>query len=203
MLLGAAGLSGLARGAVFLTGPWTAAYFSPVTRCDAILVGCALGMAIAKGWQLPRSRVLTGAAVATLAVAFWLPGLGSAILIIPVASVGSAVLVARLLELGRTPLHVLLSTRPLRFCGRVSYGMYLWHPIVLSGVVASGIPFTFLTTTAASTALATSSWVFVERPWLTTFSSRSERTKTSRARRAEVISEPSTTGATAQVRHVG
>ena len=203
LVLAAAALSAVARGVVYLTGPWTLAYFSPATRCDAILVGCALALAIAKGWRLPRSGALTAVAVATFAVAFVRPDLASAILIIPVASLASAVLVAVLLEPGRTPLHVLLSSPPLRYCGRVSYGMYLWHPLVLGAVVAAGTPLTFLTTTALTMALATVSWVCVERPWLTPFRS-TRRSATASGPAADAATrQPSAAGSAAQVSHVG
>jgi peptidoglycan/LPS O-acetylase OafA/YrhL len=166
LVVAAAAVSATARLVVYLTGPWTLAYFSPVTRVDAILVGCALAMATARGWRLPGGRWPVWVALAAFGAAFARRDLGWAVFAIPFASMASAVLVARLAQPESTLLHRALSGAAIRHLGRISYGMYLWHPFVLAAVVGAGLPQRFLVTVALVTAVASASWYLVERPVL-------------------------------------
>jgi peptidoglycan/LPS O-acetylase OafA/YrhL len=161
-----AALSAGARVVAYLSGPWTIAYFSPATRCDAILVGCALAIAMRRGWRLPHRRAaLFGAGVVFGACFLW-SSLTAAIVLIPLVALASAALIAVLTEPGVSAPHRALAIAPLRYTGRVSYGMYLWHPFLAPVVVTIGLPLPFVTTTVLAVAVATVSWLLVERPLL-------------------------------------
>jgi peptidoglycan/LPS O-acetylase OafA/YrhL len=81
---------------------------------------------------------------------------------------------AALVAAPATPMARLLACRPARWCGRVGYGVFLWHLLVLDGVMAlldvplfggDVLPVAALTV-AGSLAVAALSWTLVERPLL-------------------------------------
>lgn len=148
------------------------------TRADALLLGCALGMALA----LPGVREHAGVqrwaarlalpALAALLVAGWtlqwemraMYAGGSFVF-----SLVSCTLVAALVLPTATIAHRVFSAAPLVFLGRICYGLYLWHFPVYNvmrfgfeagelALVLVGIPLTF--------ALAIASWLWIERPFL-------------------------------------
>jgi peptidoglycan/LPS O-acetylase OafA/YrhL len=187
VVLGAAAVAAIARVVIYLMGPWTVAYFSPATRCDAILVGCALALATARGWRLPGGRwgrLVVGVAVLVMCAPFLWTSMGVSVALIPAVALASAALVATLAQPGTTMLHRVLAVAPLRYVGRVSYGMYLWHPFVLAAVVGLAIPVPFVATLLISIALASASWVLIERRWL----------EPERRRRRVVVGLPTTAG---------
>lgn len=66
-----------------------------------------------------------------------------------------------------TRVAALLSLKPLRFCGWISYSLYLWHwPVVVlvTYLVDPAGPLTVAAMIALSFALATASWRWVEEP---------------------------------------
>ncbi|RAJ58804.1 peptidoglycan/LPS O-acetylase OafA/YrhL [Streptomyces sp. Amel2xB2] len=86
----------------------------------------------------------------------------------------SALLVAPLTATAapRSPVHTFLGSRPVQFCGRISYGVFLWHLFVLDGYyawnhtpqgTADFVPLLGLVL-VASLAAATFSFYAVERP---------------------------------------
>lgn len=168
-VLGLAAVSAVARAAAYTGGLTNIAWFSPLTRGDAILVGCALALAMGRGWSLPtglRGRVLAGLAVTALAAPFIWTSMRASLWLIPLVSAATAVLIAWLVQSRGGPLAPLLSVPPLRWTGRLSYAMYLWHPFALAVVVSVGVQQRFFATWALSAAIAAVSWVFVERHFL-------------------------------------
>jgi peptidoglycan/LPS O-acetylase OafA/YrhL len=67
---------------------------------------------------------------------------------------------------GRGPVSWLLATPPLRFCGRISYSLYLWHmPVIVAAAAILGDhASTEWIAVAAAVAVATLSFYVVERP---------------------------------------
>lgn len=170
-----AALSALARVLVYLTGPWTMAYFSPLTRCDAILVGCALALAMHRGWRLRHRRAVVVAVAGLFGACFLWSSMSAAMVLIPLVSLGSAALIAVLTAPGVSAPQRALSIGPLRYTGRVSYGMYLWHPFLIPVVLALGLPLPFVATTVLALSVATGSWLLIERPFLATPTKRQLR----------------------------
>ena len=170
LTLALAAASAIARVVVAALGYPTFAWFSPVTRADAILVGCALALAISRGRRLPSGavgHVATAVALACLAVPFVLGSRAHSLWLVSVVAVATAVLVARLVGARPGLLGVVLSAPPLRWTGRISYSRYLWHPFALAVVISLGLPQRILATWAQSTGIATATWFAVERPFLT------------------------------------
>lgn len=148
------------------------------TRADALLLGCALGMALAlpqvrehAGLQRWAARLAMPIVLALLVAGYTLQwemrGMyagGSFVL-----SVLSTLLVAALALPRVTLAHRIFALPPLVFLGRICYGLYLWHfPVYnvlrfgfgmdVAGVAGIGIPLTF--------ALAIASYLWIERPFL-------------------------------------
>lgn len=111
-------------------GEWAAAahhgYFSPFTRVAELLVGCAAAVA----WRL-RPRPLHGVAQLPLLIATGFMALGIGCLAPELKYPGLAALAAlailTVLAVPKGILARLLSLRPLRYTGRISYGLYLYH----------------------------------------------------------------------------
>ena len=92
------------------------------SRGDALLLGCVLALLetrwhVAVGWA--------GLLGLALVAALWPgdPGLGLQIMFIPAAAIVSTLAVAGCPSI--------LAWRPLAFVGRISYGLYLWHGLVI------------------------------------------------------------------------
>jgi peptidoglycan/LPS O-acetylase OafA/YrhL len=151
--------------------PVRLAYFA-VWRADALLVGCVLALLLGPALRLPR-RLLAAAGMAGAAVVIvaslqamsdvYLTGWMTAVPFATAAVVLSLLTAPGLL--GRV-----LVARPLRWTGRISYGLYLWHfPLFVmlrpslerlpaAVEIAVGV--------AVSYAAATISFRLVEQPFL-------------------------------------
>jgi peptidoglycan/LPS O-acetylase OafA/YrhL len=133
-------------GLVLAGASWRRVYFAPDTTFDAILVGALAVLAAVVGVVAIRSHLLYEVLLTPFAVA-------AAVVILSLA-VGAA-----------WPLRVVLSTAPLVFLGRISYALYLWHPMILwFGRREAGIPAG--AGIALSIAVATASYFLVELPFL-------------------------------------
>ncbi len=152
-------------------------YYGTDTRAGGLLVGASL--AIWLSLRRPanpggRSRAFgvaallaLGAALATMAIAdgnsSWLYPYGLVALDLAVALVIAAVVLAP-----RAPVARLLSARPLRATGKISYGIYLWHfPLFLwldeGSTGLSGMTLLALRL-VVTLAVSTLSFVAIEQP---------------------------------------
>jgi peptidoglycan/LPS O-acetylase OafA/YrhL len=181
--------AGLASGA-WRFGLWVATHngtrlgFSLDTHADGLLLGCALAVALHAG-VLPTGRFVAGirrtvavlAALGILVVFQWPSPLQLGrrnswvdLALISYVAVATTLVLWELVSTGPGLAHRALSWRPLAWLGRISYGVYLFHPLVTqvltqkrtgwsSGVLVPvhiGLGF----------GLATASWYLVEQPVL-------------------------------------
>jgi peptidoglycan/LPS O-acetylase OafA/YrhL len=153
-------------------------YTGTDTRADALLIGCALGLALAQPGVRDNATVqcwvarLAVPALVVIVVAGWtlqwdmreMYAGGSLAM-----NLVSCALVAALVMPQRTLVHRLFSLAPLVSFGRISYSLYLWHFPVFNvmrwglglsdaWLVAAGVPLSIL--------LAVASFLWIERPFL-------------------------------------
>jgi peptidoglycan/LPS O-acetylase OafA/YrhL len=166
------------RATLAMTGASTHRIYNGLdTRLDALMIGCALALALSllTSEQLERlrdrTRLITPLAMVTLAAfaaksvwwaqdAFvWRYG--------TVAVLTAAVILGVTLD-ARSPLAVLLSMRWLRGVGVISYGLYLWHyPVSRFAAQATRDAWVVLVVTlVGSFVVAGISYFVVERPFL-------------------------------------
>ncbi len=150
---------------------------------DQLLAGCLLAVVLHE--ERHRAAVATAARrlfplAATFLVA--LAALGEpygddfqrrrALVTVGVTTVAaaSAVVIARLVTAPASVAARLLASRPLVYLGRISYGMYLWHILVLYALVEHGSlgskSALFVATYGLTVAAASVSYAVVERPAL-------------------------------------
>ena len=111
-------------------------YYSTDTRIDALLIGCAASMIFM--WKLAPASFFKSvyfdalACAATVAAAWVFFNTSHADVklytaYLPIFNISVAVLILWLLKREGSPAHLLLEIRPLRWIGKISYGLYLWH----------------------------------------------------------------------------
>jgi len=136
-------------------------YLGTDTNAFALLLGCAIALASLHGWQPRRPALLLMAGLGLFGLAAMWPQAamrifsGSA-LGVP-AALGATLLVAATPKWGGRVLDV----GPLRFCGKIAYGWYLWHGFANWAIFGG-----WFVTTGAGFALAVASWYLVESPVL-------------------------------------
>ena len=149
------------------------AYFSTFTRTWELALGALLGIATTGTTQVPRivGRVAAAAGVALFVASCAVIGgttpLPGVVALLPTGA--AALLIVGGLA-SRAPLpNRALSLKPLRFLGRISFSVYLWHWPLL--VFAADLYPTLSRTTwmrllilLLTLAIATSSYYLVERP---------------------------------------
>jgi peptidoglycan/LPS O-acetylase OafA/YrhL len=132
VLLAVAALSAVLRGALTSAGLEARAYFGSDTRAEALLLGCALGLIVARRpWMTVPAWVgpLGLATVLFLAVVPTRTLLWPGALYSLTAIASCALLVGLERSRGRT---LGLASRPLVWLGERSYSLYLWHvPVIL------------------------------------------------------------------------
>ncbi len=157
---------------LLLTGaPFTRVYFAPDGHFDVILIGCLTGLWFTSGGARTRLEnrtarvVLPLFGIGVLALMLVLPYFATwrvVLGLLPLLATAIAVLILAVVVDDRSPLSRLLALSPLVFVGKISYALYLWHPIVLYA-------FSRLSTTSEvvlSVVAATLSYYFVELPFL-------------------------------------
>lgn len=152
-------------------------YFGPDTHSTPILVGCLFGVLFVHDRlpRLVRSRGTATVAVSLAALMFaiysfaWNPFVFGTPVVLVIALI-AAFLIASLAADRNSLAARALGLPPLRFVGKISYALYLWHPIML---VAFGAHlhsalggWRATAAIAASIAAATMSRYLVERPCL-------------------------------------
>ena len=179
-----------------LRGSWLPAYL------DLFAVGMGLAIWSAhcpRAHDQPavvRHRAFPWATWAAAGAAYWLASVPLGLPVAPAFTAGLGQSMGRHLLFGAVALGLvlpgvvgpqdrgairrLLRARPVAFAGLVSYGVYLWHELVLTLIFRYthrrffGIPFGVLTasTVAGSLVLATLSYLVVERPCMRTHRAR-------------------------------
>jgi len=152
-------------------------YYGTDTRASSLIVGALLAMFATRhtfGKRVLEQRVLHGAALVAVGVLGWMwatttdgPSwlyLGGFL----VAALLVAVVIADVSQEQLGPVGKLMSLRPLRWIGAISYGLYLWHwPLYVfltparTGLDGYGL---FALRIGATFTVATASYYLVERP---------------------------------------
>jgi peptidoglycan/LPS O-acetylase OafA/YrhL len=159
--------------------PWNRLYLAPDTRSAGLVAGCIAGLLFGWGWLDRRQgarRLLAALALPALGFLVWFVAdqsfLDGAVYrwSLGLAAVAAGLLVLAGATSGGGPLRPLLELRPVRWLGRVSYSVYLWHVPLIAETVrrwpdldAAGRAVIVVPSTLV---VATASWVLVEKPLL-------------------------------------
>jgi len=152
-------------------------YYGTDTRAQDILVGAAAAILLSRstpaiGRTANRGySVLATAAVVGFAAVWWVTGSDASLLYrggFLLADLLVALVILGVTKAPRSLVSRALSPGPVRYLGRISYGLYLWHwPIFLvldhtrTGLDGVGL---FALRCVVSLAFAVCSWYLVERP---------------------------------------
>ena len=145
------------------------------TRFDALATGCLLAVLLRDPRIVPGVRAIGGSA--------WMPALTAVAVLAPhvraplpfrygpgfsLDAILCAVLLAQVLAVGGEGAWRVLSWRPVRWIGALSYSLYLYHLLVEQAVLALDIPawLRLPLWLAASFAVAAASYYAIEKPFL-------------------------------------
>jgi peptidoglycan/LPS O-acetylase OafA/YrhL len=142
-------------------------YFGTDTRADALLLGAAVAIWLVSGRRLriPLTLFFVGIGLLAISVYSASPELAR----VPIsATIGAAIVIGGILD--RPRVSALLSWRPLRWTGRISYGLYLWHyplfALMLPALAMESRGVRLLAASAAAYAAAAASYYLVEPHFL-------------------------------------
>lgn len=116
--------------------------YNPLVKTGGLLMGCLIAFLVEKRpWQnTPLAYVSIVVVVAMLVAEY--AGVLTRQWTLPVVTVATAFIVLHV-AFGKSPIVSLLSTRVMVHLGVLSYGLYLWHYIVLSALFMMGYPYGF------------------------------------------------------------
>jgi peptidoglycan/LPS O-acetylase OafA/YrhL len=177
--------AGILVAATLFWRPWSLVHTSPLPypalqrtdmRLDAFLFASAVAILLEESEHNLLVRILTAnwfrlLSVATLITvwAWTLAGSAAAAKTLVESALIPCLLVSVICRPASWVFRILESS-PLRWTGRISYGLYLWQQIFLVGRSASTLPTAaaaFLPSVALTFGAATMSYYFLERPLLT------------------------------------
>jgi peptidoglycan/LPS O-acetylase OafA/YrhL len=110
--------------------PFVRIYLSPDTHSEPILVGCLTAALLAGGkLRHPSSLAAAGSLVAVLAAAVWASRWASALYATPLFTLFAAAVSVVIVDatVGQSLVARVLAAGPLRYLGKISYALYLWH----------------------------------------------------------------------------
>lgn len=172
---GALVATNVARILTWRTQGYPAAYMMPYCHADGLTIGCGLAFLWRENKLPVRAAGAIGWAGFLGLVAFtffWTQGpIGVAVYYggYTVLALGAAAVLYAALA-GSPALTSLLSWRPLRATGKVSYGLYLWHSLILNIIVQHSLGLGRWSRAGVAlvlSAVATvASWYLVEQPFL-------------------------------------
>lgn len=168
-LLGGIGIAVFVAGEILWRLAPEPAYFLPVSRLWEFLAGALMATLAANGRLADRpARGIGLLGLAMLAGVLWLQKdqvWSNTSALLPVAGT-----LALLWACARNRAPRILTTAPAIFLGEISYSLYLWHlpVLVMADYLIPGRPGTveIIACLLVSTGLATLSWRFLERPFL-------------------------------------
>jgi peptidoglycan/LPS O-acetylase OafA/YrhL len=171
---------------------WKYMYYPFDTRADALLVGCLLSIIV----ETDTTRIMAGALLARkwftllpvaalLFTATFTPA--NRLALVAIWSIEPLLVAAMLLQLiyWGWKSWTFCSSSLVRVLARLSYALYLYHP--LAGMIAASLrmPHIGVSTVALTVVLSVASYVFVERPFL-------RMRDTSGEKHARRVQEPAT-----------
>ncbi len=146
-------------------------YYRPDLRAGGLFIGCALAAVPPRRVRVPRP--LTWVALIMLVVLMQLRSGGPSATStyafqMPATWLLTAVLVMALAGATEPRAASLLSWRPIEYVGRISYGVYLYHLILITVITSYGLPFSERMTldVLLPLLLAGLSFELVEKPFL-------------------------------------
>jgi len=123
---------------------------------DALGIGGMLAIAQQHGFRLQWIRVMGSLGSVILLVLWGVPYAQMELALIPMAWA--------VFEASASTSEVPLVLDPLRYLGRISYGIYLYHPIVLAWFAIGQGPIAFVAASVVTVLAASASWYLFELP---------------------------------------